>query len=117
ALMISAMVRTMQTLARWAANPSTMASKIAKTRIAMLPPAWPGLAPAPMEPGATLLYTTDRQSGLLPSLSRTCRRFMTYTPLQLWDSNAALNLKFATEVPHDCADFGSAAIATLRGAP
>src|SRR5262252_3265161 len=42
ALMISAMVRTMQMLARWAANPRIIASKTAKTRIAMLHPAWLG---------------------------------------------------------------------------
>jgi hypothetical protein len=42
ALMISAMVRTMQMLARWAANPRIIASKTANTRIAMLHPAWLG---------------------------------------------------------------------------
>src|SRR5579862_956466 len=39
ALMISATVRTVQMLARWAANPRIIASETARTRIAMLHPA------------------------------------------------------------------------------
>src|SRR5262249_52098265 len=48
--MISAMVRTMQMLARWAANPRIIASETAKTRIAMLHPAWLG-APSALGTG------------------------------------------------------------------
>ena len=50
------MVRTVQMLARWAANPRIIASKTAKTRIAMLHAVVGRPVVRAMEPGAMLSY-------------------------------------------------------------